>query len=105
MSIIYNIFYIIFGIIIYGGLFIILFLPLISYILAYVSYGEDGCKKLTEEAVQRKLEKIKAFSGTQSQSTYDNPSNITDDAFLLFIGEQKLAFGHPESAKSFGEEW
>lgn len=105
MSIIYNISYTLTVITMCGGLFLILFLPLISCILAYISYGEDGCKKLTEEAVQRKMEKIEAFCGTPSQSTYNNPSDITDDAFLLFIGEQKLAYGHPESIKSTGEEW
>ena len=58
-----------------------------------------------ERARQKRDEGIVAFFGTNSQSSYNNPSNITDDAFLLFIVEQKLAFGHPESAKSFGEEW
>ena len=56
-----------------------------------------------ENSKRRREEKIAAFFGTQS--TYNNPSNITDDAFLLFIGEQKLALGHPEAAKSFEEEW
>ena len=56
-----------------------------------------------ENSKRRREERIAAFFGTQS--TYNNPSNITDDAFLLFIGEQKLAYGHPESIKSTGEEW
>lgn len=56
-----------------------------------------------ENSKRRREERIAAFFGTQS--TYNNPSNITDDAFLLFIGEQKLAYRHPESIKSDGEEW
>ena len=56
-----------------------------------------------ENSKRRRGERIAAFFGTQS--TYNNPSNITDDAFLLFIGEQKLTYGHPESIKSAGEEW
>lgn len=58
-----------------------------------------------ERARQNRAEKIAAFFGTQSQSAYNNQSNITDDAFLLFVGEQKLAFGHPEAAKHITEEW
>lgn len=58
-----------------------------------------------ERARQNRAEKIAAFFGTQSQSAYNNQSNITDDAFLLFVGEQKLAFGHPEADKHITEEW
>jgi len=80
----------------------------IGALCAAHTYGYDtkNICNAVEEARQRKEEKIAAFWGTPIKSSeYNNPSNITDDAFLLFVGEQKLAFGHPESAKSFGEEW
>lgn len=99
------IFSVIFNIIVWGGFISILFFPLICFLATYIMYGKEEYGKIVEENIKIKEEKIDAFCGTPTQSTYNNPSNITDDAFLLFIGEQKLAYGHPESIKSNGEEW
>lgn len=80
----------------------------IGALCAAHTYGYDtkNICNAVEEARQRRKEKIAAFWGTPMKSNeYNNPSNITDDAFLLFVGEQKLTHGHPESIKSDGEEW
>ena len=84
------------------GVFIA-FLFIGSVCAAHVYKTPENFMRAVEETKRRREERIAAFLGTQT--TYNNPSNITDDAFLLFIGEQKLAYGHPESIKSAGEEW
>ena len=79
------------------------FLFIGSVCAAHVYKTPENFIRAVEETKRRREERIAAFFSTQT--TYNNPSNITDDAFLLFVGEQKLAFGHPESTKSIGEEW
>ena len=89
-----------------AAIWIIITMPIWGIILGIISlcteYTPEEVNAMFNESEQKLNKKL---SWKRQLDTYDNPSNITDDAFLLFVGEQKLAFGHPESAKSIGEEW
>ena len=101
-----SMFSIIFNTMIYGGFIFILLSPIISFLSLYIQLGAKGYNKYIEEKVKEREEKIATFWGMSLQSNpHNNQSNITDDAFLLFVGEQKLAFGHPEATKHITEEW
>lgn len=76
-----------------------LILGIISLCTEYTPEEVNAMFNESEQKLKRRL------SWKRQVETYDNPSNITDDAFLLFVGEQKLTHGHPESIISDGEEW
>lgn len=81
--------------------------PIWGFILGVIGLFTDyTAEELNAEIDERtRILQSKLLWWKAQPRGYNNPSNITDDAFLLFIGEQKLVFGHPESTKSIGEEW
>ena len=93
------------GLVISIIIYVIIPIIILAWMMTFTYKDMNEIYNDMEKARQKRDERIASFFGAQSQSSYNNPSNITDDAFLLFIGEQKLAYGHPESIKSDGEEW